>query len=405
MTSRILVPQSPLTRESIRTAQGRIKRHLQKAAHQPRHQDISDKRKAQPLTTDSVAPPSVRFFVKPDYHDDRRGVANAMECLIEKKGLGELQRSGVIAQSDGTDMQGIPHRLRTQQFLRTNAMPDLYVKQIAMAAKAYRITTYALLPESTQRSKIEDLQAYGVIVELSKDNGRGNRDLLARTAAHLEAYQFPSRDEADVIQGHGTVALELEDEVKSILETDGTIPNRGAGKLDIVIAIMGNGSALCGICMAFQQTGTRVFGAEMTSENGGNVRRDLAYSDKEEGGRYNNRSAFNAPMGALPWSVFTSPSMLSGVLYVDKKAAELARGKLLEQLRVKVGPHDAAPLALGVYSEEFRQLLEKDTAEDRVWNVGVIIQSEISMLENERPKTLSESLEDDLKHYMSDLWL
>lgn len=106
------------------------------------------------------------------------------------------------------------------------------MKQIALAARAYRITTYVLLSESTERSKVEDLQAYRVIVEPSKGNGRGDKELLATTAAHLGAYRFPSRDEADVIQGHGTVALELEDEVRSVLEMDAKIPNRGAGKLD-----------------------------------------------------------------------------------------------------------------------------------------------------------------------------
>jgi hypothetical protein len=60
---------------------------------------------------------------------------------------------------------------------------------------------------------------------------RVDDDLLAGTTVELGAYRFASLDEADVICGYGTVALELEDEAKSSLETNFTRQSCGVGKL------------------------------------------------------------------------------------------------------------------------------------------------------------------------------
>lgn len=224
-----------------------------------------------------------------------------------------------------------------KQYLHTNAIRGFYVKQIAMAMRAYRITTYFLLLESTQRIETKDPQAYGVIVELSKDDSRSNKDLPAKVTA-LGAYSFSSRGGANVIQEQGKVRIEPEERIRSVLEVDATIPNRG--KLDVVLAIVGNGSALYGTCMAFEQTGTRAFVADMVFENGVNVcKNGLAYSGKNKtGGWYSSGSVIDAPMGALLGSVFTSPSMPTALLYVDNRSAELALESYLSNITLRAGP-------------------------------------------------------------------
>jgi hypothetical protein len=57
------------------------------------------------FTANNIAPPDVRLFVKFDSHHDARGIINAMECLIERNGLVNLQQLGVASECDDTDRQ------------------------------------------------------------------------------------------------------------------------------------------------------------------------------------------------------------------------------------------------------------------------------------------------------------
>lgn len=164
-----------------------------------------------------------------------------------------------------------------------NAMPDPYLKEIAVVTKAYGVTTYVVMPESTHRTKVKELQAIGIVVEFSKGGSCHKEDALAK----ITAFQFLSHDEAPKIHGYGTIALELEDELRSVLETGSTLQSRQVGKLDAVIAFMGDGSELCGICMAFQRTRTRVFGAEVVSGKGDAVRKGDTHALKKSGGSCN----------------------------------------------------------------------------------------------------------------------
>lgn len=324
-----------------------------------------------------------------------------MECLIDNSSLDKLRQHGVVAISDGTDDQSIIYLLSALKGCTTNALPDSYVREFALIAKLYAITAYVLVPGSMEHTKAEELREKGMTVVFSKNERHCDRDLLAQKATELGAYQFPFHDEADAIHGYGTVALELEDEVRRVLETQSTVPSQEIGKLDAVIAVMGNGSALCGICMAFQKTGTKVFGADTLSGDGGIVRNgNFFYPENKGGGCQGPPQAFNTPMGALCWSVFTSPGLLSAVLYVDHKSSGLAQAKLVEQLRIDADLNDAAPLALVLYSEDIRQFLEKEMLNGRTLNVGIIIRSVVSDCEHRRRNGLSKSPEDDLTQFL-----
>lgn len=53
--------------------------------------------------------------------------------------------------------------------------------------------------------------------------------------------------------------------------------------------------------------------------------------------------------------------MLTAVLNVDKKTAELALESYLSNFTSRVELHDTAPLALRIHSKAFRQLQERET--------------------------------------------
>lgn len=249
----------------------------------------------------------------------------------------------------------------------------LYVKEIVRVAKTYKIKTFVLMRTDAKSDSIEQQQALGHIVELLDGNEFQDEYQLAKAITRTGAYRFPSHNEADVIHGQGTVALELEDEVSKLLEAD--LPSQDhdttvrKGKLDAIVHAMGNGSTLSGICMAAQGTGMRVFGAELISSSP-----DCDPDGIREGaGDY--WGSFQ-PMGALPWSIFTSPRMLSAVYYVDQRMATLASSKLCNQHGIEVRPYDAAPLGLVLYSDDFSQFAEKEAELARVRNIGIIVRSD-----------------------------
>lgn len=251
----------------------------------------------------------------------------------------------------------------------------LYVKEIARVAKTYEIAAHVLIPADAASSSVEHLRAHGLIVETVKGGDFWDDNLLASAIVRTGAYRFPSHNEPDVVHGQGTVALELEEEVKRLLESehpnqDGVASARSE-RLDAIINAMGNGSTLSGICMATQGTGTRVLGGETVAGSTANQSRQR---DRETSCNYWHHYK---PMGALPWSIFTSPRMLSAVFYVDRKTTELASEKLFEKHGIRVAPYDAAPLGLVLYSEDFRHFAAKEAASGHVRNIGIILRSDV----------------------------
>lgn len=257
----------------------------------------------------------------------------------------------------------------------------------------YKIKTYVLMPANAASRGAEHLRAHGITMEVLPEHGFRSDDILTSTIARIGAFRFPSHDEADVVHGQGTVALELEEEVEQLLQAEFPAPesrisNEGR-KLDAIINVMGNGSALCGICMATQGTATRVFGAETMST----VTNEDNQMDQEGSSHY---SEHFKPMGALPWSVFTSPNMLSAVFYVELKMAEMASQKLRQQHGGIVRPYDAPPLGVVLFSEDFRRFAEQKAQIGRVRNIGVILRSDLSGFEDRSRGTCSDA---ELEHF------
>lgn len=229
-------------------------------------------------------------------------------------------------------------------------------------------------------------------MEVVPEHESRSDDILAATIARIGAFRFPSHDEADVVHGQGTVALELEEEVEQLLQAESPALESNIScegrNLDAIINVMGNGSTLCGICMATQGTGTGVFGAETMST--------FASGDNQTGQEGScHYSEQLKPMGPLPWFVFTSPNMLSAVFYVDQEMAEMASKRLLKQHGIRVRPHDAAPLGVVLFSGDFRRFAEQEAQNGRVRNIGVILRSDLPESEDGSRGTYSDA---ELEH-------
>ncbi|RYG79417.1 MAG: hypothetical protein EON59_16235, partial [Alphaproteobacteria bacterium] len=76
---------------------------------------------------------------------------------------------------------------------------------------------------------------------------------------------FPLHHHAEVVHGNGTIALQLEQEMTAAASYGSDLLGGNAPQFDAVIADIGNGCTLSGVCMAFSGQPTQVFGAAPSS--------------------------------------------------------------------------------------------------------------------------------------------
>ena len=77
-------------------------------------------------------------------------------------------------------------------------------------------------------------------------------------------------------------------------------------------------------------------------------------------------------MGEIPWSVISDKDKLRGVYAVSEDEIKAATKLLMERAKLFVEPSAAVSLAVVLYNEEFRRLVEKEAGEEG-WNVGVVL--------------------------------
>ena len=185
----------------------------------------------------------------------------------------------------------------------------------------------------------------------------------------------PPYDANDIVLGQGTMGLEMQGQ---LLELVGSNPglsrhrDRG-GRFDAVIAPVGGGGMLAGVATAFAGTGTRVFGAEPSFEGADDCRRGL-----EQGRRVESVSSLTVadgvrtPVGEIPWSVISDPEKVKGVFAVSEEEILRAMRVVWERMKIVVEPTAALGVAVVLFCEEFRRLVEREGGEEG-WDVGVVL--------------------------------
>ncbi|HEX3463382.1 MAG TPA: threo-3-hydroxy-L-aspartate ammonia-lyase [Candidatus Elarobacter sp.] len=138
----------------------------------------------------------------------------------------ERKRRGVVAFSSGNHAQGV-----------------------ALAAKLLGVPAVIVMPSDAPAAKLAATRGYGAEV-VEYDRERMNRaELAASIAAERGATLIPPYDDAAIIAGQGTAALELIED---------------AGALDVLLVPLGGGGLLAGSCLAATalSPGVRVYGVE-----------------------------------------------------------------------------------------------------------------------------------------------
>ena len=245
-------------------------------------------------------------------------------------------------------------------------------------------------------------------------------DVMAKTGARL----VPAYDHPDVMLGQGTVALEMEGQVRRLIEerdrraggekrvengqkkeekhehkndeihdekNDESSPSTKPpsksphhGRLDALLVPCGGGGLLSGCATALASTGVAVFGAEPSFSGADDARRSLATGTRITAVRsLTIADGLRTPLGVVPWSVVRDPARVRGIYAVGEDRIRQAMRLCMQRLKVVVEPSAVVGLAAALWDEEWRSLVEKEGGE-RGWDVGIVLSGgnvELDMLE------------------------
>ncbi|KAI7196568.1 hypothetical protein D0869_01590 [Hortaea werneckii] len=311
-----------------------------------------------------TAKPTVRLFFKSENQQKigafkARGAFHALGCLIEENGIDSVRTRGVVTHSSGNHAQAL-----------------------AFAAKTFAVPAHIVMPTISTPSKIAGTKSHGAEVvfsgSTSEEREKVTQGIIDRTGATL----IPPYDHPDIILGAGTQALELEEQAMEILQTSSTLAGTGKGSsqkkkekkgLDAVIAPIGGGGMLSGICTALHGTGIRVYGAEPSFEGANDAERGLAQNSRiEKVKTLTIADGLRTPVGEIPWSIISDKEKLAGIYSVSEDQIKAAMRLALERMKVFIEPSAAVGLAVMLYHEGFREMVEREGGEEG-WNVGVIL--------------------------------
>lgn len=218
---------------------------------------------------------------------------------------------------------------------------------IAYAAARRGVPAWVVMPENVSRIKLENVRSLGATIRFCESNPASREAMCADVQRETGATLVHPFDNADVIAGQGTAALELLQDVP---------------ELDVVIAPIGGGGLLSGTSIAAKgsKPGVRVSGAEPANAD------DAARGYRS--GRVEPVAATVTIADGLrsPLSVRTLAAIRANVDAIGLASEEgIIRAMRLtwEKMKIVIEPSAAVPLAC---------LLERtlDVAEARV---GIVI--------------------------------
>lgn len=279
------------------------------------------------------------------------------------------------------------------------AFPGNHAQALALAARTFGIPAHIVMPTISTPSKIAATQGYGAKVVFSGSTSQEREAVVEDVMKKTGAILIPPYDHPNIVLGQGTMALELEDQVKELVREDeslsthsqerknnthdytnghvvagdGVARKKGPGHLDAVITPCGGGGMLSGVATALGGTGTTVFGAEPSFEGADDARRGLAVNERITTVKtLTIADGLRTPLGEITWEVISDKSKVRGVYAVSEGQILSAMKLVLERMKVLVEPSAVVGLAVCLYNEEFRHLVEEEGGEEG-WDIGIVL--------------------------------
>ncbi|KAG5782219.1 hypothetical protein H9Q73_004147 [Fusarium xylarioides] len=349
-----------LVRESVVDAHKLIKNHvhctpvmtnrtLNKLASSPRKSSMPGGRRP--------ANPTMRLHFKCENLQRAgafkvRGAFHALERLKKEPGWIENggREKGVFAFSSGKEIQ---YQVYNTRLIKPRGN---HAQALALAARENCIPAHIVMQNSVRINKAEATRGYGANVVLCE---QGEREAVtAKIVAETGACLVHPFEHPDVILGQGTMGLELQEQ---------------ALNLDAIITGCSGGGMISGIALSCQGTGIKVYGAEPEFEGADDGRQ--GYYSRERVTQVKTRTiadGLRAVVGERPWDIIYRQKLVSGMYAVSEDEIREATRLVLERLKIWIEPSAAVPLAVALYNEEFRTMVEKEAGEDG-WDIGIVL--------------------------------
>lgn len=231
------------------------------------------------------------------------------------------------------------------------------------------------MPEISTSSKIAGTKSYGAEVIFSGSTSPEREAVVAEVQAKTHAILIPPYDHFDIICGQGTAGLEMHAQYAALVAENPELSvhaeEHPRGELDAVITPLGGGGLNAGVATFFSDKSTKVFGAEPSFEGGDDCRRGLLAGERVQAVKtLTIADGLRTPVGVLNWEVISDRSKVAGVYAVSEEQIKAAMRLVLERMKVVVEPSAVVGLAVCLFNEEFRRMVEKEAPEG--WDVGVV---------------------------------
>ena len=212
-----------------------------------------------------------------------------------------------------------------------------HAQAVALAARLRGIAAHIVMPRNSAAVKVRAVEGYGARVILCEATQAAREAAARQVIEETGATLVHPYDDASVIAGQGTAALELLEQVAD---------------LDAVIAPVGGGGMLSGTCvtLAALRPAARVFAAEPAGAD--DAARSFAAGRRIPLAEANTiADGLRTSLGELTWPILRAH--VERVFTVGEEQIVAAMRLVWERMKILVEPSSAVPVA-AVLSEEFR---------------------------------------------------
>lgn len=267
-----------------------------------------------------------------------------------------------------------------------------HAQALALAARESGIKAHIVMPEISNPKKIAGTKGYGARVIFSGSTSIEREAMAAKVIAETGARLVPPYDHPDILLGQGTLGLEFQQQVSELMTADAVVdgqrrlfraPVTGRDNeaprtkkeklgLDAIMTPCGGGGMLSGVALSCEGTGIRVFGSEPSFEGADDAKRGF-----ESGTRITTvktltvADGLRTPVGEHPWSVIYGRRLVSGMYSVTEEEILAAMKLVFERFKLVVEPSACVPLAVALFDEEFRSMVEREAGEEG-WDLGLV---------------------------------
>ncbi|GAB1313913.1 hypothetical protein MFIFM68171_04123 [Madurella fahalii] len=302
------------------------------------------------------AKPVLRFWFKCENFQKvgafkARGAFHAIERLKQEPGWAENggREKGVVTHSSGNHAQAL-----------------------SLASLTSSIPCHIVSPSNSSPPKLAAVRdTYRASLTFSGPTHPEREAATAQVIAATGARFVPPYNHPDIILGQGTAALELQSQLAAT-SAGAADDDKGAVTLKGIITPCGGGGLLSGTALACEGTGISVFGAEPSFEGADDGKRGFYAGKRVEAVKTTTiADGLRTPVGEIPWSIIYERKLVRGMYSVSEDDIRKALRLVWERMKIVVEPSAVVGLAVALYNEDFRTMVEQEGGE-KGWDLGVV---------------------------------